>query len=345
MGEMGYDALNIGDGDFWLGIEQLRTMVESCSFPFVSANVLMHNEGYFEPYILKEMDLGKMVIRVGVIGCLSTAFEPVIKQLGLDLTISPPSTILSSQLHQLNQKADLIILLAHCDIAEAKDLAKKFPEINVIVSGHQSDEGLNEPITFGKTLIVNSGIKGRKLGELKLTLDKNRKVIDFEHRLISLPEEIPDSPTISVLMSLYYKMLEDFDLLSKTEKVELPVSDGAYVGSESCKTCHEKAYVAWQASKHAHAYDTLVKVKRNFNPECIGCHTTGYRYLTGFISVHETPELKHVGCEYCHGVGSNHIRNPSEGYGEVALKDCGQCHTSETSPNFDYEKYIVQIAH
>jgi len=345
MGEMGYDILNVGDGDFWLGIEQLRTMMESCSFPFVSANVLIHNGKYFQPYILKEMDLGGIVVKVGVIGCLSTAFEPVIKQIGLDLTISPPSTILSSQLHQLNQKADLIIMLAHCDIAEAKDLAKEFPEINVIVSGHQSDEGLDEPITFGKTLIVNPGIKGRKLGELKLILDKNRKVIDYEHRLISLPEEIPDSPTISVLMSLYYKMLEDFDLLSKTEKVELPVSDGAYVGSKSCKACHEKAYATWQASKHAHAYDTLVRVKRNFNPECIGCHTIGYRYSTGFVSVHETPELKHVGCESCHGAGDTHSKNPQKGYGKVATSDCLGCHTKETSPKFEFEKYRAKIMH
>jgi 2',3'-cyclic-nucleotide 2'-phosphodiesterase (5'-nucleotidase family) len=265
MCEMGYDALNVGDGDFWLGIEQLRTMIESSSFPFVSANVLIHNERYFEPYIIKEIDLGGMVLRVGVIGCLSTSFETVIKEIGLDLTISPPVTILSSQLRQLNQKADLIILLAHCDITEAKNLAEEFPSLNVIVSGHQLDEGLDEPVTFGKTLIVNPGIKGRKLGELKLTLDKNKNVIDYEHRLIPLPEGTPDSPTISALLSLYYKMLEDFDLLHKTEKVELSGSNGAYVGSESCKTCHEKAYAAWQASKHAHAYDTLVRVKRNFN--------------------------------------------------------------------------------
>ncbi len=53
MGEMYYNALNVGDGDFWLGVEQLQTMMEASSFPFVSANVI-HNKIYFEPYIIKE---------------------------------------------------------------------------------------------------------------------------------------------------------------------------------------------------------------------------------------------------------------------------------------------------
>src|SRR5262249_57377371 len=46
---------------------------------------------------------------------------------------------------------------------------------------------------------------------------------------------------------------------------------------------------------------------RQFDGECIVCHTVGFAYTTGFADEKKTPLLKDVGCENCHGPGSAHI--------------------------------------
>ena len=39
--------------------------------------------------------------------------------------------------------------------------------------------------------------------------------------------------------------------------------------------CHSEAYQIWQKSRHAHAYETLEKVGKNFDAECVSCHVVG----------------------------------------------------------------------
>ena len=40
------------------------------------------------------------------------------------------------------------------------------------------------------------------------------------------------------------------------------------------------------------------------------CHTVGFDYETGYMDDKKTPNLKHVGCENCHGPGSGHVADP-----------------------------------
>ena len=61
---------------------------------------------------------------------------------------------------------------------------------------------------------------------------------------------------------------------------------------------------------HAHAYKTLVDAKkpgnRQYDPECIVCHTVGFGHETGFRTAEKTPKLKDLGCEACHGPSTPH---------------------------------------
>ena len=65
-----------------------------------------------------------------------------------------------------------------------------------------------------------------------------------------------------------------------------------YTGAERCQPCHADAYTTWSGSKHAHAFDILVKSSQNFNPKCVGCHTMGYGKPQGFVSAIATPEIR-----------------------------------------------------
>ena len=85
-------------------------------------------------------------------------------------------------------------------------------------------------------------------------------------------------------------------------------------------------------------------------PDCVGCHVVGYREQTGFVSFADTPDLANVGCERCHGPGSDHVQNPGQKryglHGGVAASVlCSQCHDFEQSPNFLYGDRWPAIQH
>ena len=89
---------------------------------------------------------------------------------------------------------------------------------------------------------------------------------------------------------------------------------GEFVGAEKCGTCHEAEYDAWKKTGHARATQTLVKLDppRQFDPECLACHVTGWHaqscfpYESGYLGLQATPKLIGVGCENCHGPGGAH---------------------------------------
>ena len=223
-------------------------------------------------------------------------------------------------------------------------MAKAFPQIDVIIVGDEQSDALREPISVADTVLLNPGTKGKALGMLDIRWDKDEKNADSHFELLTLSERIPDSPRMTDLLLMYQQMLAAENLSEEVER-ELPSTGGMYAGNASCKTCHASEYASWKKTKHSHAYHTLVEKGHETDPDCLTCHTVGFGFQTGFISEPQTPTLADVGCENCHGVGGNHIKNPQKGYGQVTKMNCLTCHTSENSPNFDYDVYFPKILH
>ncbi len=130
----------------------------------------------------------------------------------------------------------------------------------------------------------------------------------------------------------------------------LPIAKGVptYVGSAACVECHDTAVDFWKKTRHAGAWETLVKRGQEFDLECISCHVTGWNQPGG-ASLAKNEGLRDVQCEVCHGPASIHVA--SEG-GEdpptlVGGPDPGmcakQCHTPEHSDTFSYDAYLRDI--
>ncbi len=147
----------------------------------------------------------------------------------------------------------------------------------------------------------------------------------------------------------------------------------AYVGSNQCKTCHRKQYKSWKKGKKFNALAPLlpgnaieIKQKYDLNPQtdyskderCLKCHTTGLGHEGGYAIPNATDEktvrkmrrVANVGCESCHGPGSQYISlhqeimtanrkyKPEEIYAKglrrIGESVCLTCH-NDTSPTYD----------
>jgi nitrate/TMAO reductase-like tetraheme cytochrome c subunit len=100
-----------------------------------------------------------------------------------------------------------------------------------------------------------------------------------------------------------------------------------------------------------HGYETLVRVRAEFDPDCLPCHTVGFGQRGGFRSAARTPDLKGVQCESCHGPAEDHARAMKSGaswknaFRPVTPGTCIRCHDEENSENFVYESYWPKIRH
>jgi hypothetical protein len=114
---------------------------------------------------------------------------------------------------------------------------------------------------------------------------------------------------------------------------------------ETCKACHARIYSFVSGTAHVRAYETLREKERQFEPDCIGCHTTGYRKPGGFTNVLTAKDLLGVQCEDCHGPGSLHVRDNAANkmLHLTAAKDCVVCHDPENDDNFVYAEKLKKI--
>jgi len=127
---------------------------------------------------------------------------------------------------------------------------------------------------------------------------------------------------------------------------------GGYVGTEACKGCHEEVYARFTAHSKKHAsFKSIAIRKKGLTAEeitkCYECHTTGYGKPGGFKSEAETPGLKNLGCEACHGPGSAHAAagDPKAIKRKMDVKDCESCHSKERVAAFSYKPVLFGGAH
>ena len=127
--------------------------------------------------------------------------------------------------------------------------------------------------------------------------------------------------------------------------VPMMLNSKGYSGSEVCGVCHESQHETWNFTRHAGAFDTLVKHGEESNAECVGCHVVGHGETGGFRNSTETPTLENVGCESCHGRGGPHLSPDFVPAGGSYEKTCADCHDSKHSLGFDYAVFRPRISH
>ncbi|HEY7155063.1 MAG TPA: multiheme c-type cytochrome [Gemmataceae bacterium] len=277
------------------------------------------------------------------------------------------------------ENVDLPILLYHGlatprkdGIKEAIRCAEKYPEFPVIVCLSEEDEPpanpetVNHPQSGTRNYIFRLGHKGKKVGVLGVYRNgQGNTAFRFNYKLVEMGEEYmtpkaqEENHPIIQMMEDYTRVLEKENYLARYGQSKhilqalQPVAGlknggnetPTYVGSERCGDCHEKAYEVWKDSDHSHAYQTLVDARRpslrQHDGECIVCHTVGFGYTSGFTNEQQTPKLKNVGCESCHGPGSLHVKNPHNKEWQQRMNQPWRAAKNEKAKNLAIDLFCI----
>ena len=374
---MGYRAVALGADDLRLPAGELLSGTNPSDQPsiFVSANVALLARDLQPRWTLIEAG-GK---KIGVTAILGEQHERAIRS--DEVEHEPPLAALAAVSRELEeQKCDLYVLLANLSRGELPKVAAAAPLFDlIVVAGQTSTPSIElEAVEGAKAKIVHVGTKAMYAQVVGVFDDPQHPL-----RLQSVPldSRLKDSPQMLQLLADNQEQLKELGLdgLGLTPR---PHPTGRkFVGSEKCGECHTKAYEIWSNTPHAHATDSLVKppntrgdIARHFDPECLSCHVTGWDpqqfhpFESGYLSLEQTPLLKHNGCENCHGPGSAHVA-AEEGAdkgaageiakrrgamklplaGGVAERKCLECHDDDNSPDFHvkgaFERYWKEVEH
>src|SRR5262249_45163848 len=89
-----------------------------------------------------------------------------------------------------------IIAMVHVEDAEEQRIASAFPEIRLIIGGHNHDA--LGPIWLEDTLVAKTGVSGQNVGRVDLDF-QNKKLSHAEAKLIPVKDIRPDPELVHVL--------------------------------------------------------------------------------------------------------------------------------------------------
>jgi hypothetical protein len=388
MGEMKYGALGLGRAEIRIGADQLLANHQPDApggIPFVSANVVLFESPELgTPLAFKLIE--RNGVRIGVTSVIGKGYREELQPVGgghADYKIEDPEPALRKVVEKLKEeKADLLVLLSQSPEKESEELAKSFPEFNIVLTAGGVEDGEIQPRKIGKSWLVVAGAKGKHLAGIGYYKSKPDQM---KYELVELDNQrFGETGSMRELMRAYQEQL-----LSRNIAVDVSTishsSDAEFVGAQKCGECHTKAYMKWKLGEmeivgHARAFRSIQEgrvgqkeewISRIHDPECLACHVTGWspqdllRYESGFVSEKETPHLLGQQCENCHGPGSKHVKLETDWKKTLKMTDaiqasrkqmhldkgvakdktCYQCHDPDNSPKFDFDKYWKKIEH
>ncbi|MEX2120365.1 MAG: multiheme c-type cytochrome [Pirellulales bacterium] len=359
---MDYAAVGFGRDDLKLPAGELLSAALNVNI-FVAANLKVLD---FEIARFRVIEAGGM--KVGVTAIVGDTFQEQLNNPEIQFT--PARQGLAEVLPELKaQKCDLLVLLSHATPKESRELAGQFADFDVVVTVGGADEPPHQATRQGSgTVLVEVGHKGMYAVVLGLYDDKKQPL---RYQRVPLDARFKDSPQMDQLLVSYQDQLQQLGW-SGLGLTPAAHSRGKFAGSQACRDCHATEFSIWEDTPHSHATDTLEHLSppRQYDPECVSCHSTGWNpqeyfpYATGFDSVKATPLLVGNGCENCHGPGAAHVAAENGGDSrlqsrlrgemrltlnketrETIIQGCMECHDLDNSPDFSFDAYWPQIEH
>jgi 5'-nucleotidase len=199
----GLDLATLGNHEFDFGDDVLLQRMAEAKWQWVVSNVIDTNTGNpiggAAPYVIRTFG----TLKVGFIGLCLTTDEITADKLKHTRLIDPLEAA-ARYLPVLKQEgAAVIVAVTHLAFATDRALAERFPEIDLIIGGHE-----HYPITASenRTLISKSGSDARAVARI----DVNRQAQGLVERffeLVPITSDIPDEPRTAEVVASYERRL------------------------------------------------------------------------------------------------------------------------------------------
>jgi 2',3'-cyclic-nucleotide 2'-phosphodiesterase (5'-nucleotidase family) len=215
MGYFGYDAIAVGEMDLNYGLDKLREDNEKYHLHLTCANLVSKTQAgaenpdaedgvwrslqqqlntAFPPYLVVERD----GVRFGFVGLLSPELKSRVagsrggEVEAMTYTIKDPWEVAPTVLMEARAESDVLVLLAHMDRFDLEMKLPDYPEVDLVVLGHNPKSSSNpEPVYIGAVPVYSATSQGQNVGNLRLALDSDMTIVDTNNKVRFLGDEVP----------------------------------------------------------------------------------------------------------------------------------------------------------
>jgi 5'-nucleotidase / UDP-sugar diphosphatase len=221
MRDMGYDLITLGNHEFDLKPAGLSRILETAQRggylpPIVASNVIFSTTDDRDDALEKDFKAGMVLpyqmivkdgLRIGLFGIMGKAAAEV-APFAKPVTFGDPVEYAKKMTAMLREKekADVVVCLSHTGLdlehlskSEDVELARKVPDLDVIISGH-THTPLPKPYIQGKTIIVQAWCYGLWVGILDMTFRNGTLALDT-YRIQKIDDSIPGDPGLTALVN------------------------------------------------------------------------------------------------------------------------------------------------
>ncbi len=330
--KMGYKVLNFGNYEQYIPAEDFKKIIKYSpdkELPFITANIFFKDGSRFAP-AYRVIDVKGL--KIGFLGVTEKNIEMY------DYKFKKIDTSIERYLPELLKKSDVQILLATVNEEKGFELAKKYPQFEIVFFGGKEKQNRSlknnsifGPVATGKNggspFVIREGDFGRFQMVAQLNFKKG-KLKNIQAKDYELTEKYKDDEYYA--MKWIGKMDKELQAEARRRVNQAAVPEGpdSYYPAIACtgdedNPCHTDIYEVWEKVEHSNAYIKLIEAKKlkskkfgnvwepKWNPRCVGCHTMGFGdHNGGFISPLDLAGYyesnKGVSCGACHGYCMKH---------------------------------------
>jgi 2',3'-cyclic-nucleotide 2'-phosphodiesterase (5'-nucleotidase family) len=200
--KLGFDMATLGNHEFDYGHALVKEYLKKAKFPLVTANVV-NDSGQLitnKAYVIRKVN-GMRVAFVGaVMGNLVSGF--LTPTTAGPWKAIPVADTVNRYAQELQDKADLIVVVGHMHQEEGSELLRQSPKVAVVVEGH-NHRGRTEAEVVENRIAVGCRANGVELCRLDLEVDvRSRKVVSWKwHRIPVIAKAIAPAKDVAKLVT------------------------------------------------------------------------------------------------------------------------------------------------
>lgn len=156
-------AACIGNHEFDFGIDNASNMFALSNFPWISTNLVKKKNKEKIRGTIESLQFVHNNINVGIVGIANQEWFNTIPE-GDQLAISDPSQIINT----MRNSVDVLIALTHQSLKKDIDFARKFPQIDLILGGHDHEQNWTQNYK-----IIKSGTDFEMFSEIDFDVEKS----------------------------------------------------------------------------------------------------------------------------------------------------------------------------
>ena len=226
----GLDMATLGNHEFDFGFDILQERMAEARWQWVVSNVVDAQTGRpiggAAPFLVRTFG----TLKVGFIGlCLTN--DSISPDKLERIRLIDPSEAAAMYLPILKaQQVDVIVALTHLTMAEDRVLAERFPEIDLIVGGHE-----HEPIAAieGRTFISKAGSDAKFVARIDITR-RSTGTVERVYELLPVTAALADDPRTAAVVNDYEARLgTELQAIVGTTRVPLHGESASLRSSET----------------------------------------------------------------------------------------------------------------